>query len=570
MINKHSLLRNCGAAALVIASGLALPAYASAADSDPQAELKRLQQEAQLARKAAEEALERAKHAEAAINDLLAKQATAHAPQPQPHLQSQSQPAPVHAGTQTCAKTANGLHRLECFDTAAKAKEAAVPDTTGLMAYAVAYENETAMLVHLNKLEDQDGETKKRSVSFMQVAQPVTSRLLITKGSEAFEGTYTYPGARRRVPTKDQLSSIPITSSFTVGFSAAFDPDDKTTGLLFRDGSFNNDTVALNFGWGEQYYAPIPLYEKKGEKGSIEARAKAFGQSLKEQCDKAAKATATIYGDLPKGPRSCEGDGLIEWAFDPSRADAYKANVAAYNAAFWDPVTGAVPQKGWGLVGGIGTRNFKFIDPASFAAGIVADPQFPRLLTTLATKQPDNGGPFLNELSERRQSVEASLYGFRHFDTKGWPLDGVLLRLDLTAARRWQFEAADKDQEFCAFKAAAPGIGECKKFNIAAPDGELSFEPSVNLRTRLKFGQAFPRAARFIPTLAISPRFTLNTATSAYRFEMPLFLSGNDKQTELTGGIRYVTTWNDEIEANNVSVWSVFVSTPFSMDGSKK
>lgn len=559
---RHSLLSHSGVAALVFAACVAQPAHARAIDGDPQAALKQLQQEAKQARRDAEEALERAKKAEAAINNLLANQPASPAPLPQTSPDLASAPA--------CKATTNGLERIDCFDTSAKDRNGAPPSPTGLMAYSVKTDkddNEGDMLAYLNKLEDQGDKKAKRNVSFMQVAQPVTSRLLITKGSEAFEATYTYPLARRRALTEDSLSSIPITTNLTVGFSAAIDPDDKTTGLLFRDGSFNNDTVALTVSWGQQFYAPMPLY---GEKGSIEARAKAFGQSLWEQCDKASKASATIYGDPPKKPNSCQGDDLIAWSFDPSRETAYKVNVAAYNAAFWDPVTASVPQKGWGIVGGVGTRNFKFIDPASFEPGIVADPLFPRLLTTLSTTRPDNGGLFLDEQGDRRWSGEIGVYGFRHYDMKWGPFDGLLARIDLNLAKRWRFDASEKDQEFCAFKGATPGIGECKKFNIAAPEDHWSFEPSINLRTQLKFGESFPRLARFVPALALSPRFTHNSDTSAYRLEVPLFLSGNDKQTELTGGIRYVTTWNDEIEANNISVWSVFVSTPFTLDGSKK
>ncbi len=545
--------------ALAAAVSVAAPAAAMAADSDPQAELRRLQQEAQQARRDAEAALERAIKAEAAISAALGLEKAA---DPTPPVLAASPTKP------DCSPSAQTLQRMDCFEKGTGSNPTEIiASARGLMAYALNDEVEDDALTYLNGLSDQGEKKTKREVSFMQIAQPVTSRLLITNKSEAFEGTYTYPVGRKRELTADGLSVKPITSTFSVGFSAAIDPDDKASGLLFRDGSFNNDTVAVTFGYGEQYYPAMPIY---GKKDSVEARAKSFGQALWEQCEKAAKATANIYGDDPEKPRSCQGDELIAWSFDPSRDAAFKANVAAYNAAFWDPVTSSVPLQGWGLVGGLGTRNFKFIDPLTFAPGIVSNPQFPRLLATLSTEPPAGGGLFLDEQGARRWSTEAGVYGFHHIDGKWGPINGLLARIDLNVARRWDFAPAAKDQEFCAFKVATPGIGACKTFNIAEPESNVSFEPSLNLRTQLKFGKSFPRLARFIPALAISPRITLNTDTEAYRLEVPLYLSGNDKLTELTGGIRYVTTWNHEIDANNGTVWSVFVSTPFSMDGSKK
>ncbi len=563
MTFRGSLRRGVSGLGLVGALALSAPPAAAQADEAHVAELKRLQAEAKEARREAEAALERARRAEAAIDKALGLT------------------EPKVASRPDCTKPGGKLDRIECLGPKvdvtglAEGKETIGKirrETRDLMVYAVTYGKEEGETENRGELEVikylRDGSTDRpaRDVSFMQIAQPVTSRLLITKGTELFDASYTYPVSRARSLSGDGSKVKPITRGLTFKLSTAFNEDDKTPGVLLRDGSFNEDTVALTVSFGSQHYPWMPLY---GE-GSIEERAKKFGQSLWDKCVKAANAGEDIYGKTPKKPAGCEGDALWEWSFDPSRKDDYKANVDAYNAAFWEPDKTAIPRWGWGITGGISTRDFKYIDPTNFAAGLVPNAATPRLLTTLAVKEPDGGGLFLDQISARRWSGELGGYLFRHWKGSAGPIDGFLLRGDVNVARRWRVEEASADQEFCAIKPATTGVANCEKFNIAAPEADWAIEPSVNIRTRLKFGDSFPRAAQFVPELGFSPRFTWNTQTDAIRLDVPVYLSGNDKFTELTGGIRFTRTWNDETEANNGAVWSVFLSTPFSMNGSQQ
>lgn len=564
-VNRFKAMVVLGSGICMVASA-ASPAHSMQPDDPRMQEFRRLQLEAQQARKDAEDALKRAKDAEIAINALLvAPPASALAAGPDCSDMPKTVIDEPKAGEKRRLP-----QRVECFvkgPTGAK-KEVSIR-TPGLMAYAVDYSNEKDLLTFLKNREG------KKVVNFMQVAQPVASRLTISKGAEAFEGSYTYPLSRTRAFSDDHTMVRAITSSLTVGFSALIDPKDKTTGLLLRDGSFNDDTAGISISFGRQYYPATPVY---GERGSIEAQAKAFGHALWDQCSKDLKAVADIYGKVAGKPdksadpdrAECEGLNLLAWSFDSDR-EATKANIAAYNAAFWNPGKDAVPEYGWGLTLGLSTKKFKYIDPSAFAPGIVLNAVSPRLLATLSTQDPKDGGPFINELSPRHLTKEFGGYVFRHFPGPLGPLDGLLARLDLTITRRWEFKTTEKDQEFCRFKKVVPEIGECVKFNIGAPNNYWAFEPSFNLRTQLKFGDAFPRIGRFVPSLAISPRISWNEHSDAYRLEVPVYLSGNDTSKELTGGIRYTRTWNDKIDTtNNVGVWSVFLSTPFTMNGSKK
>ncbi|MFY7836864.1 MAG: hypothetical protein ACOVQ0_11365 [Novosphingobium sp.] len=259
----------------------------------------------------------------------------------------------------------------------------------------------------------------------------------------------------------------------------------------------------------------------------------------------------------------CEGDQLLAWAFSPDGPN-YKDNVAGYNKAFWEPADKDIPEYGWGATGTIGTQVYKHIQPNIFAPGILVSNGNPSILTTLNTDK--DKSPNLGQLEQRKWSFELTGFVFRHFDVGGWLPEGITVRQGATLARRWEIESDFADKTFC--KVTNSPATECAKFNIAAPVSYMSFEPSLNVRTKIGTGQISDWANSYIPIIGFSPSISYSTQTSRSRMALPVFLSV-DKDGTFNGGFQYAREWGNTDTKKNVGVWSIFISTNFTMDGSK-
>lgn len=108
---------------------------------------------------------------------------------------------------------------------------------------------------------------KKREISFASIDQPFTSRISLAKGDEAMDAQYSFPLSRRRISQGNGFR--PITSSLGLGFSAAFDPDNKKVGLIARNGSYSDDQLAITLTFGRQRYPVIPSHDAENSAESL-------------------------------------------------------------------------------------------------------------------------------------------------------------------------------------------------------------------------------------------------------------------------------------------------------------
>lgn len=515
-----------------------------AAEVPSRQQLESLLKEAKDARHDAEEALLRAKTAEKKLADLLAlDDPPADTTQPHPDSVQAGEPA-----------------RMDCIrgDTVCPSN---VPKGYDLLAYPSEGEedrNEWAETRLTNYLSKEKGGKK---VSFARIDQPFVSRISFSKGDEALDAQYLFPLSRRRLPVADGVRII--TTSLGFGLSASFDSDNKNVGLIARGGSFADDRVTASITFGRQYY-PSKLH--RGGKGTLEEQAKGFASALVDRCKTAQKAEVTNLTTSSSKPAGCDSLNLLDWSFDPDDAERFKMNVDAYNRAFWEPGEKELPEYGFGLSATVGMQNFKYILPSEFLPGIIPDPQVPTFLSTLLAESKDGSKPDLGQQEARRFSPSVGGHLFYLLEGRWLVFDGLLIRESATLARRWDIEEKFANKEYCALKVGP--VGECKKFNIAAPQAHVSFEPSLNLRTRIDLGFGRYGPARYFAKIGLSPAITFNSHKDSYRLVVPAFL-GADKDGQLTGGIQFARDFGSEDPDENVSVWSVFLSTPFSMDGSK-
>lgn len=546
-LHRAILLQNSLVTAIILQTSLLSTAPANAADL-PQEQLERLLKKANDARRDAEDALRRAKEAEAEVARLLTGE-------PIPHTSADA------ARFDLPSVEAGQPARMDCI----RGQVSCDGVTPGYDLLAYPYRNdekkdrnkwaETRLVDFLKK---QDG----RKVSFANIDQPFVSRFSVAKGDEAMDAQYALPLSRRRI-LLDSSARV-VTSSLALGVSASFDPDNKKVGLIARGGSFADDQIAVSLTFGRQFYPSMPIH---GDKGSADANAKSFANALIDRCEKALAAKQDHFGNMPLKPAGCEGTALLAWSFDPNDAERYKANVAAYNQAFWEPSDNAIPEVGFGVTATLGTKVFKYIVPSAFTPGIVVDPLMPNLLSTLLAKSKDGSKPDLGQLEVRRYSPSLGAYAFRRFEGRVWLFDGLLVRPSATVARRWEIKEAFTDKEYCALKVGT--IGECKKFNVAEPEANWSFEPSLNFRTQIDpLGVIGGSSSRYFAKVGISPTITYNSHKDSYRLVVPAYVAA-DKDGKLTGGVQFARDWGNANPEKNESVWSVFLSTAFSMDGSK-
>lgn len=565
--SRKSMNRTFGAG-LLLAATMMTPVHAGQTDGEPISELEQLRRDAQQARKDAEAALKKAQAAEDAIARMLAQQ--------------NGTPPPAFAGEGVIAATASTCPPVEVGKPngfRCVAPEAARPtstppsdddwkqyqsDTRGLMAYAVNPDAERELREHLNK------DTTGGSVNFARRFDPIASRFSTTKGQSSIDLAYEFPLPRYRYLSmdKDGLWVRPMTHSLTFGAAATIDKDNKSgnSGLIGQAGSFNDDPLKFSISYGRQYYPKSRVYGQK--ESDIENRAKLMVDALVAKCEAARKPVTSAFTPPPtRGaaslPSSCTGTDLLQWAFDPARADDYKANIAAYNAVFWSPPEKKLPEYGWGITPAISRQNFKYILPATFPAGTIVEGSDPPLLSTLLFRDKDGVKPDLGGQEDLRYSFEVGGYVFRHFAAPTSWIDGITVKPSATVARRWSIDKAMSDVEFCALKAAAtPGANnrECKKFHIAAPEAEWAFEPALNVRARLKLPYAY------FPQLGFSPTIAFSTATDQYRLTIPAYLAA-DKDGVLSGGVQFSRQWGGKEDSK--SIWSIFLSTPLAMEGQK-
>lgn len=544
-------------AAAIIAPETSLSTTPVTTSKPSDAELQRLLKQASDARLDAEDALRRAKATEAELTRLLSDRNDA------PALAASVAPSPPPPSPQSPARMDCIVGYAGCEGVAAGYDLMAYPYKDGEDRSQWAETRLTNFIETeaQKKAEAQNKKEKKREISFASIDQPFTSRISLAKGDEAMDAQYSFPLSRRRISQGNGFR--PITSSLGLGFSAAFDPDNKKVGLIARNGSYSDDQLAVTLTFGRQRYPVIPSHDAEN---SAENRAKNFANALIRRCEEAMAAKADHFGTTSTKPLGCSDTDLLAWSFDPDATDRYKANVAAYNQAFWEPSAKALPELGWGFTATMGMQNFKYILPDSFAPGIVIDPQTPNLLSTLLAKSDDGSKPDLGQREARRFSPSLGAYAFRHFEGKFLLFDGLLIRPSATVARRWDIDDAFKGQEYCAIKLAT--IGECKTFNIMAPKANWSFEPALNIRTRFDLGWGKDNLSRYFGTIGLSPTITYNSHKDSYRLAAPVYLAA-DKDGNLTGGIQFARDWGNANPDKNESVWSIFLSTAFSMNGAK-
>jgi hypothetical protein len=492
-----------------------------------------------VARGNAEAALRGAKQAEDRLTELLGRSGdaaatTSHSPRPNT-LARMDCLADVN-GTQSQCKGVKGDDDLMAYATFPDGKYEGSPEQRLAAAY---------------------------NTHFDVTSRPVTSRVTIGKGEQAIEGSYTLPLSRRRVPGDGLDTARAVTS--TLIFKGSVAPDSNSSpGLITRDGSFNDSPVTISVGFGRQHFASVKL---RGDKDTIETRARKFAGELINKCQAALAAKPDAFGTaLEARPQGCEGDELLAWAFKAAGKDAVDANVDAYNAAFWDAPKDAVPALGWGVAGEVGTQEYKYILPSMFAPGILLDgASQPNVLSTLKASS-DDGSASLGQQEERRWSFAASVYGFAHLGLKSSIIKHLLVKPSLTLSRRWRINQEFTDQEFCAIKVAT--IGECKKFNVAAPTVGWSFEPSINARWMFDLAVFGDRWRRYAPKIGFSPTLTWGSRDNNYRLAVPIFFAA-DKDNVLNAGVQYSREGGNSDDRKNASIWSVVLSTGFSMDGSK-
>lgn len=566
--SSRKLMNRAFGAGLLLAATMMTPAHAEQTGGEPISELEQLRRDAQQARKDAEAALKKALAAEEAIARMLAQQN-------ETPPQSFAGERVIAAATSACPPPESGSpNRLDCIAAEPPRPNSTPPSpedwdryrsaTRGLMAYAVDPNAETSLREYLN--EDSSG----GKVNFAHRFDPVASRFSTTKGQSSVDLAYELPLSRRRNLTmeEDGIWVRPVTHSLTFRAAATIDKNDKSgnSGLIGQAGSFNDDPLKFSVSYGRQYYPKSRVYGQGG--GDIENRAKLMVDALVEKCKAALKPVTSAFNPPPtKGaaslPSSCSGTDLLQWAFDPARAEDYKANIAAYNAAFWNPPEKKLPEYGWGITPAVSRQNFKYILPTAFPAGTIVEGSDPPLLSTLLFRDKDGIKPDLGGQEDLRYSFEVGGYVFRHFAAPTSWIDGITVKPSATVARRWSIDTASSDVEFCALKAVAtPGANnrECKKFHIAAPEAKWAFEPALNVRARLKLPYAY------FPQLGFSPTIAFSTATDQYRLTIPAYLAA-DKDGVLTGGVQFSRQWGGDEDSK--SIWSIFLSTPLAMEGQK-
>ncbi|AOF96271.1 hypothetical protein [Sphingobium sp. RAC03] len=529
---------------------LMLSSNVATASESSQEKIKELLQQATDARRDAEDALLRAKAAEAGLANLL-------------NTDSNIGISPKSTPSSLLLTNAERPARMDCIN----GDDACGTESLGydLLSYPYLREegkdrDKWAETRLINFVKKQNAGVN-RKISFNIIDQPFDSRISLSKGDEAIDAQYAFPLSRRRRTTDSYVRAV--TSTLSIGFSASLDPSNKKVGLIARGGSFADDQLALNFTFGRQYHPAIARF---GNKGSAEAKAKSFANALIARCKAAMVAKADHFGEASQRPTGCDDVALLAWAFDPKDAERYKTNVAVYNEAFWDPDPNVMPEIGWGVTTMVGMKNFKYILPNAFSPGIVIDPQTPNLLSTLLAQSKDGSKPNLGQIEVRRISSSLGTYVFRRFEGKARFFDGLLVRPSATVARRWEIEEAFADKEYCAIKVGT--IGECKKFNTTGPEANWSLEPALNLRTQIDLGLSSYGVSRYFSKIGLSPTINYNSHKDSYRLVVPAYLAA-DKDGKLTGGVQFARDWGNADPNKNVSVWSVFLSTPFSMDGSK-
>lgn len=563
---------------IFVSTSMLSSGHAFAQQSPTRAELESLREQARQAREDASEALKRAKRSEEAIAKLLANLPPAPGPS--------TTPTDI-AGAADCGGDQKAvMQRMDCFHPKPEDPRPIAPAnrltkqqiedyriaTKGLVAYAVNHDAEIATADQVNETgaSPAGGKNKTPQVNFNRIDSPVTSRIGVAKGEQSFDMAYALPLSRRRAIVFDGqgVYSQTINTNMTFGFSASFDKNNESkTGLIRRDGIFGDDPIKVTIGFARQYFRKRPLYGE--DNSSVSQLARKYAGKMIAQCKADLGKMTDQFGFKQPGPDGCSGDALLDWTFNPKNA-AFKDNMAAYNETFWGQPKDAIPEHGYGLSAGISRQNFKYLLPATFAPGIIIGGSNPTLLSTLLFKDKDGVKPDLNGQADLRYSYELRANAFHYWEAPIPSfLTGMMVRSSLTIARRSLIGKDFKDVEFCGIKATTvPGASnrECKKFNIAAPEAAWSFEPELNARFLFAPGGTSLAMGRFAPSIGVSPTIGFSTQTDRYRASVPIFLGANDKD-QLNGGIQWSHEWGDGKPSE--SVWSVFLSTPFTLDGSK-
>ncbi|WP_292631718.1 hypothetical protein [Novosphingobium sp. 28-62-57] len=555
MIENHQRFGGMSAGISIIAMLLSTASPAMAQDTATLEELKKLKSQAEAAVVSAKAALKMAQDAEKDVDEALKRRGNP----PEPKITYDLARLDCYDGAKgkgsNCPSPGNGkkedLTFYASFDPKNQSKESPPYSDSA----------ESKLQARINSKEKSD------KLSFQRKDLPITSRISTSTGEKAIGLDYAIPLTRKRIVSANRENITPVNDTLIVGVSAAFDGDNKKAGLIARAGKFNDSPITASVTWSRSYHKKLKLHgvpEKAGKEESFAARGMNLADKLISQCKAALSAPAPVFGASPSKPTACEGDQLLEWAFDPDGAN-FKDNVAAYNKAFWEPSDDSIPRRGLGFKATVGTQNFKYIPTSVFAPQGYVPNKDPIFVSTLNTD--DLTTPNLGQQVQREWSFEGTAFIFGHVPIKNSIFEGFTVRPSVTLARRWEVASDFASKQFCRITVSP--VTECKTFNIAAPEAYEAIEPSLNFRTKLGFAKGNAWTRRYVPSIGLSPTISYSSHESRTRLAVPAFLAV-DKDGKFSGGVQYAREWGNTDKTKNVSVWSIFIGTNFSLDGSQE
>ncbi|WP_428631233.1 hypothetical protein [Sphingopyxis sp.] len=369
-----------------------------------------------------------------------------------------------------------------------------------------------------------------------------------------------------------------ITRNLSLGLSATF--EEGKSGYIGSFSDLSDKPLGVALGFNVQYYRWRPAKVEAGGRLSDIGEKKvadiialcraeqvkdASSRSLRTEIFGATPAAADIP-TLSVATDPCRHENLLRWTFATKEDGTFKHPDAVdiYNAAFWvTPGKDELPKYGFGVTAEFTRQRFSFIDPGSFAPGIIVPGANPPLLSTL---------DFDTLGGDRKVTYDwfGGGYGFYH-----WPIDVTVLEgLTLIGrgryGRKWEIDKAAKDVEFCAIDAPLagsvpiPGADDrtCQKFHIAAPRHQSGFEVTGEIRTLLPL----TRLHRYLPEIGLGPSFGYSGIDKRYRAVAPFYVAF-DKDRGLNGGLQIAHEWGNGEDKETVI--SIFYSTPFTLAGNK-